>query len=130
MLPHRNIGLELVDQAPARLERLGAVRRRRRDDDGEVTHDEVADPVHARKCHDVALVGDALGDVAQPGERSRVRRVTERRDALALVVVADRPDEHADAAGRRVGHRGVHLVKAQRRVTDVEQAYGSHIDSS
>src|SRR4029450_3623123 len=48
LLPDRHVPLQLLDAEPAGLEGLGAVRRRARHHDGNVTESELAEPVEER----------------------------------------------------------------------------------
>jgi len=44
-----------------------------------------------------------------------------------VVVVADQPDEHVDAADRPVGHRLDDLDHVERRLAQLDQAYDGQL---
>src|ERR1700729_2781162 len=124
VLPDRHRGLQLVDQLPARVERLGPVRGGHRGHHGQVADGQVTDPVHDRHPQDRELLRDRRGDPAQLGLGGRVRGVGQARDVMVMVVVADRADEQRNAADGVALDGGADLVHRQLRLADGDQGHG------
>ena len=109
------------------MEGLHPVRAEHADDDRQVPHGQVADPVDRRKPNHVGeLSHDVLRDLPQFRLGRRVRRVGEPDHALVDVVVSHGADEQHLATRRRVSDRVPHLVHGQRGVPDGDQPDLTH----
>src|SRR5882724_5338217 len=132
VLPYRLRGLQLVDQRPAGLERLGPVPAGHPDHDRQVADRQLPDPVRRGQRDDVIVLGDdLLGDPAQLRLRRWVRAVaqpgyTPVLTVLTKVVVPDYAEEQGDPPGRWVYDRGSHLIHGQLAVPDGDQPYLAH----
>ena len=123
MLPDRDRCLELVDECPGGGEGLGTVDRGGGDHDRGVADREPADPVHRGHADHVVGVRHVLGDLAQPGQRGRMRGVVESGDLVVVVVVADRSDEDVHATRSWVRQGGEDLRDVERLLAQPHQAY-------
>ena len=125
VLPDRHRRLEVVDEVAGGVERLPAVVGGRGDDDRGVADREVADPVHRGDgAGPGARAATGLDDLAAAGRgRSGGRCSRGCATALAVVVVADRPDEQGHPAGGGVLDRGQHLGDVERRLADLDQPH-------
>jgi putative hydrolase len=124
VLPDRHLGLEGVDEVTGRVERLPAMRCRRRDDHGQVTDLEPPDAVHGGDPSYVVGSGHLAADVRKALGGGGMGGVVEGDDGLAEVVVADLPDEEDQPTRSVVVERGHHLGHVEGGVADVDQAYG------
>src|SRR6516164_1851712 len=97
-LPDGHLVLEPVDQGPARLERLPAVRAGHGDHDGEVPDFQFPRAVHRGQRVHLEVGGDLFGYPAQFRGRRRVRAVGQTGHTAAVVGVADCTGEQGDAA--------------------------------
>src|SRR5437763_15067842 len=99
LLPDRHVLLDAFDPVPACLERVGAMRSRARDRDGDVPDVEPAGAVQERDLTDGPLLEDLPGDLVQPSLRQLFPCfVVETGDLARFGVVAYGPDEQADSA--------------------------------
>ncbi len=118
VLPDRRVGLDALQRPAARRERLVAVRRRARHQDGVRSNLELPDGVQQRDPFDVRMRRrDVRGDVGEDllGHR-RIRRVVEAHDrAGTFRVVADRAEELHDRADAWAGDGRDRRLDGQRR---------------
>ncbi len=121
MLPDRDLVLQVVDQHPAGLEGLAAVRAGHGHDHREIADGQVADPVDRGQGTDRVLGHHAFGDAAHLGLGRRVAGVAERVDVRPAVVVAHRADEERRSARRVVADGREDLVDRERGLTDLEE---------
>lgn len=121
VFPDRDLVLQPVDEQPARLESLAPVDRRYRDDHGEITDHQIADPMDCRHRDHRDSGSHLASDLFQLGECARMRRVRETINAAAAVVVADSTSKKGGASSSRISDGGQAFVRRQRRIADVEQ---------
>src|SRR5450631_117992 len=126
VLPDRHGRLELIDQHPAGVEGVTAVRTRNCHDDGQLADPQVPDTVHGRERLHRVLPRDVLGDPAQLRLGRRMRAVGQAGDRTVVVVVAHGAREQRDPARAVCHDGGLHLIDRQRRVTQPDQADGTH----
>lgn len=101
-LPDRNARFDLVDEPPARGERLAPMRCARGAHDGRVAHAERADTVNDGDPHARNVALDFLGDTAHLGHgHGRVGLVFEERHGASVRFIPDDPDKNVDAARAR-----------------------------
>src|SRR5690349_13352009 len=121
VFPNRDLGLEVVDQPPARGEGDVPVRRRHRDDHGGVTDLQVPGPVDGGQRGHGGVVTDTLRNLPQVLQRVGMRLVGQLVDRLLVVVVAHSADEDRGSTRRRVSNSSQHLVARQRALPYVQQ---------
>jgi aminoglycoside phosphotransferase (APT) family kinase protein len=126
VLPDGHRGLELIDQRPAGVQCLGAVRAGHRHDHRQVADLQVADAMHGSDPGHLELLGDNSGDAAEFIDRGRVRAVGKPGDLPVMIAVPDRSGEQGDAARGGVRDRGPNLVHRQLSHTNVYQSHHGH----
>ena len=124
LLPDRRAFFQAIDGGAARLERGRAVRRRRRDGDGDLAHRERADAVMDRDLGPDPLALDLLGDLGQHLLRHLDVRLVFQADDVGQMVALPAHDagERHDPAPVRAADGGDGLVDDERLGADGDLA--------
>jgi len=131
MLPDRHRLLDLVDDLPARLKRLAALRARHSHDNGNISDLKITDTVNRRNRLNRILRDSLLHHLAQISLYARMRRVTQIRYRSAFVFVADYARKQGDTAGRwNIRDRGVYLGDGKGSLADPQHPDHFHARES
>ena len=122
--PHRNVGLDPVDEHLPRTKGLSPMCGRRGADDSRVTDFETSDPMNGGKANSFDLLLDAVHDLGHLlfGHRS-VRLVFEQGDLAPVIMVAHEAEKEGDGAGARMLYGVDRLIDAQRHVAYCTQSH-------
>lgn len=110
MFPDRHGMFEIVDETATCGEGLGTMWTRHRDNDSDITHDEVANPMHRRKRADGEIGAYLFGNAAKFVAGGGMGGIREPRHLSPVIDIAHGTHEQRDSARRGVAYRREGLI--------------------